>query len=432
MKKTIKKKAVKKTIKKTVKKKLVRQKQIELHASAAGIWINCSGYVTLDMQNKNFFQSQTKAEIGTLTHKIIELYLSEQQQLKLINWSVPDLSFIETFIKFLIDRKPPKNLLSAKEKLILKSNILEISEMVLFCYRKIYLDIETILNDDDVTRLLIYSETKNENKAGNITLSGTSDFIIISQEQIDKHTTLRIDIYDFKTGWLEVHAENNSQLTIYAHQIIEKDAKIKKLISKKNTEVCINLIIIQPRLYQISTASVPYIPTYISTLIDDAKKSLLKPSFVCGTQCTYCMYNDVCKEFKKIFDKFLSPEYQDSQIDRPEKWGEILLYGGALKKMVETVKSTALLAAQAGVNIPGFYLDYKGTRRTWLNQLSIKQICSKLKIKKADIIDEKIKTPPQVEKFLKSSDDEKHKEALEELKEMVINPRVPVLKVQKD
>lgn len=433
IKKTSKKKVMrKKTSKKSVKKKVVSKKLIKLNASSAEIWTNCPGFTTLDKDNKNIYQDRSAAEIGMLAHKMIEKYIAEQQKLKLNEWTLPDSYFIATFFKVSLDFRGVKNFLTAKDKIVLLKNLDEISEMVFFCYQRIYSDIQFLLEDLEIKEVKVGIEIKRQNDLNGVKLTGILDLFISNIAVIESNEiSLSINVYDFKMGWLEIEAKNNIQLAIYAHQIV-KSLVIEYCKKYKKIHINLNGVIIQPRLYQISGDEIPYIPSFIETLLQDAKDAQKNPEFICGKHCTYCQYNDVCKEFKKVFDKFLSPEYQDSQIDRPEKWSEILLYGSAISKMVSTVKSTALLAAQSGVDIPGFYLDYRGTRRTWMNQLSVKQICSKLKIKKADIIDEKIKSPPQIEKVLKASDDIKHKESLEVLREMVINPRVPVLKVRKD
>lgn len=340
-------------------------KNKKLRASQAHIWSTCSGSLDFDTV-PDPLSSNDAASMGTLTHLFCEYVLGYLAKNKVEDSYLDD--FIET--------------LTTKDRILANSN-----RSILLDYCNFYLVSINFINmelikqydqiDFDVESFKSYKD-----------IHGTSDLVLKCYNCSELQ---KIVIIDLKTGTIEVDAENNIQLSIYAH-LQAMQCKQPPLLEA---------IIIQPPLRAESRCEIEYDPKFLDKLILETKGDLKLKT---GTHCTYCNVNDICPKFRDQLGRFLYPKYKTSSIDRLEVWGEILPMAKALTKMADKVTSSAKEYLKLGHNIPNYELSYKKGRRSWLNSNSIKELLSKIKatgLKKKDITYESMFTPKQVEDLVK-------------------------------
>lgn len=226
----------------------------------------------------------------------------------------------------------------------------------------------------------------------------------------------RCIVIDLKTGRREVEAAENAQLIQYAHLLdvlgIPGGAPPLMYIG----------VILQPALETISEAAITIDPEYFAKL----EKHVVADEFVTGPHCRDCRVNDVCPEFRRRLTEYLAPRYHDHVFDRPAEWGELLLIAKGMEKMLEKVQANAKEYIRDGGHIPGWGISLRNGNRTWSHAMSPANLAKLLKLRKADVVEEKLKSPAKVEKLLKNP------VARERFAEIISQPSYPVLKEVRD
>lgn len=225
----------------------------------------------------------------------------------------------------------------------------------------------------------------------------------------------RCIVIDLKTGMRGVEAAGNAQLIQYAHLI--EDVGIGGAGTSYYTGV-----ILQPALETISEAAISIDPEYFAKL----EKHVVADEFVTGPHCRDCKVNDVCPEFRRRLTEYLAPQYHDHVFDRPAEWGELLQIAKGMEKMLEKVQANAKEYIRDGGHIPGWGISLRNGNRSWSHAMSPANLAKLLKLRKADVIEEKLKSPAKVEKILKNP------VAKERFAEIISQPSYPVLKEVRD
>jgi len=365
---------------------------IRLAASKANQWYYCPGFLTLE-KNNNIFESRENAIKGTLVHKLAEDFFSH-------------FGYKDDISKDIILNIPAFKI---EELLTYEKEKEDILKYIHFYHQRINLDIETMQDEEGFISSEILIEDRRQFNGPDFILTAISDATIIFRFK----SKIIIHIYDLKTGYVEVGAQNNLQLFL-SGLLVAKD-----ILGKSKLPIEIKGTIIQPSLNIISSETFPFIPEILETLWQPKDAKI----FEVGPHCLYCDYKDVCPTFQKAVKKYLNPKFQDQSFDRREKWTELLDIAGPMIKLFEQVKSNAYQAAQLGVDIPKYSLTDKPGRRTWNGELTPRAIAKKLGFEEDDVSELKLSSPKTIDDKLKG--DEKRKVIFEQL---IYTPTIRYLK----
>lgn len=319
-------------------------KLLKLSPSAAEVWSRCGGSVLLKGA-ADFTADKTAADRGTLIHKIAEATLKSGHE-------------IDT------------NTLNAFEKQLYEAEKDTIDSFILTYTETIYAD----------TKKPIVEKYMQTEFPGGI-IGGTPDAFTVNKNQIT--------VYDLKTGHIEVDAEQNAQLLVYAHLI----AKTKKVKNPQLTGV-----IVQPELKQVARSEYVYDPDFFDRITIDTKQ------FNTGAHCVKCGVRSACAAFNRRAQFFLQPEFRDYTLAREQVWTELLDIAPAAIKFFEEVKSEALRYLQAGGTIPGYTLGKRKNNRSWLADVTPEALAATFKgLDPAQLYKIKFESPSGVEKILKAA-----------------------------
>lgn len=230
----------------------------------------------------------------------------------------------------------------------------------------------------------------------------------------------RCIVIDLKTGMREVEAAGNAQLIQYAHLLHPSNPGSPYFHHNYDAEYV--GVILQPALETISEATIYIDPEYFSKL----EKHVVADEFATGPHCRDCRVNDVCPEFRRRLTEYLAPQYHDHVFDRPAEWGELLQIAKGMEKMLEKVQANAKEYIRDGGHIPGWGISLRNGNRSWSHAMSPANLAKLLKLRKADVVEEKLKSPAKVEKILKNP------VARQRFYEIVTQPSYPVLKEVRD
>lgn len=204
---------------------------------------------------------------------------------------------------------------------------------------------------------------------------------------LDKETNT-LTIFDLKTGFTSVSAEDNEQLLIGAHAFAEKHNLRPAQI------VC---VIVQPRLSTLEYSTATFDEQFFTRLSKNMRSRLGK--FTPGAHCKGCGVLTTCKMFRDTLDAYLDPSTKDGLMSRPDAWARSLAISGPAKKFFETLESEAKDFLELGGTIPGFALTKTGGKRQWFRELSAETIAETLAIKTNDLYEPaKMATVAQIEK----------------------------------
>ena len=377
------------------------KKDLRLYASRANQWARCSGILNLE-ENSNPIENANKAELGTILHKIAERIINDVNLLSKLNYHQIE-SRANEFIE---------NSLSSTEQLAIDSiDFHDVIKYTKFYINVLYEDC-TYNNPDEI----LIEKKFIEKIAPKVSIIAKIDLATLYYNK--SKNLYHITVYDYKTGRAEVEAQENLQLAIALHLIVE-NLKLEK------KDLILQGVIIQPPIQQIKRASFTYRKSFLKNLY----KPKTKRRFVTGSQCTYCDYNDICPELKKKIKKYLNPKFQDITVERPKEWSELLKIQKPLTKMLDSVKNAAVDFAFKGVEIPGYELSSKSGHRFWIQSASINRISKKLKLTSAEIVKPKeVKSVAQVEKLLRQDASPN----LEHLPDLCYQPEFKILKRVKE
>ena len=196
-------------------------------------------------------------------------------------------------------------------------------------------------------------------------------------------------VIDFKTGWREVEAEKNSQLKLYAHFVAAWDKTIKHWKG----------IIINARFNSVSYAGGEIEKDYLSNTAKDILARAKKKQHAVGNHCAYCQRLSTCAKLRKAIAEWCRPGMLDGLTREPEKLSEALRLAKPAEKLFETIKKEAQLYIDLGGVIPGVTVEYTAGTRTWPRDMSGDDICNKIGVSSADMIETSFKSPAQAEKL---------------------------------
>jgi len=216
--------------------------------------------------------------------------------------------------------------------------------------------VETVHNEIPTSQLFI--EERVTAIVSRVDFSGTADALSFISEDT-------ITIIDFKTGWREVVAENNSQLKIYAHVAAGMDGgKIKRWKG----------IIINARFNSVSYTGGNIEPDYLANTAKDILDRTAKKQYKTGNHCAYCNRLSICSKVRDAIAAWVKPGAIDGITREPERLAEALRLAKPAEKLFETIKKEAQLFIDLGGQIPGVSVEYTAGTRAWPRDMTVNEV----------------------------------------------------------
>ena len=359
-------------------------RQTTLRASAAGVWQNCAGSITIEDRG-NFMDSRSEASFGDLVHKCGEVILTSTG----ISMSEPN-AFFEYIAKH--------DDFTHDECLRIHQNIEEVWSMVKSYVSAIEAAKYTLELQGYKVQMIVEKRLRFD--MAKYTLAGTPDCILVAT---GKQLVPVVQVFDLKTGYIEVEASESAQLKVYLSLVLNS-------IGKRVSGAQLIATIVQPSLGVVDNAFYESVLTP-QEILEDARAAMSKTDvndnqFKTGKQCTYCNLNDICPTFAKRLQRYLKPKWHDQTLYRPAIWAELLQVAKPMIKMLEQAQSSALAALKLGVAIPGWELGQRSANRSWVKGQTPATLMKLLKLTKADVFKTSLLNPKGIEEHLKAQEKE--------------------------
>ena len=234
-------------------------------------------------------------------------------------------------------------------------------------------------------------------------LFGTSDYVrYIPSEKV-------LHVVDYKHGaGVEVDVLGNLQLRYYALGALHA---MKKPVDK------VVITIVQPRCYSkdgaIRTEVIDSVELveFGFQLVEDALATQ-KPDapIIPGDHCRWCPANAVCEGPRQAAIVAAQSSFPDLTEEEavygysspdPKRVAEYLSMIPRVEAWVTAVQEYAKAMAEKGHAIPGYTLVDKSARRKWAEDTSPNQIAKELGLGISEVLENKLKSPAQIEKIIK-------------------------------
>lgn len=297
----------------------------KLSPSASERWSNCPISVHL---SEGFEDSRSVyAAEGTLAHKLAELKLIQE----LTDEEVTEEEFSRVRANKLYDPEMEEYTDDYVERIRAVYNTLEIP----FLAPETRLDLTEVIGEESF---------------------GTADCIICSPGEIH--------VFDFKYGKnVEVEAENNSQMRLYALGAVNLFESIYGIDN-------VHTHIIQPRMNNFSSEnlSLSDLTDWLESVIKPAAHAALNAEGQPhkGEWCTFCLAKPICRAYGSAYEE---PPGRDlpPTISNQEVAYRIAQLEG-IDTYLKELKEYALSTILKGGEIPGFKLVEGRSNRVWTNQ----------------------------------------------------------------
>jgi hypothetical protein len=334
--------------------------KLRLPASSAHVWGYCGGSQSIRSARDPFGFSDD-ARRGVVVHKVsanalkIGLGLSDAvEQLDAVEFQIyeKDKANIEAAVKFYVD---------------------------------------TVVDDFTARRAAdpktaLYVETVLRVETAAAIIEGPPDAVIYSP----KFNSLTV--YDLKSGWAEIDAENNLQLMTYAHSFAENFG-----LWKSKTPLKMRGVIVQPNLSQIDPTEIIPDKGFFNRVTPNPAR------FTVGAHCGACQVRPACKAFQDKIKQYLHPKFKDATTDRLAKWPELLEIAKPAEKFYKEIYAQANSYLKAGGTIPGYGLKPVSVPRQWKPETTPERLAQRFGLKPAAVQSVKIETPAEVEKILSAA-----------------------------
>ena len=354
---------------KTTKIKHAERAHALLSASGASRWLACTPSAKLEEEYGERKSSPFAAE-GTLAHELAELYL-RRDVLRNISDADFDLKLEEIM----------SNELFSDEMLDMVSIYTEYCESQYLSAKT-----ENLFADIEIEQRFDLTEYVPES-------FGTGDCSIISEPVLE--------IIDLKYGkGVPVYADWNRQLMLYGLGALRKYDAFYDIET-------IKLTIVQPRLNNISTFTMPV--KELRAWAEEELKPRAQMAFngegelVAGDHCKFCAVKNRCRKLYEQQLEIAKYEFKEPELLTDEEIVDILKRA---PRLVEWANSITAYAQDQAVNSgklwPGYKLVAGVSRRSWLNEDTATQaIFARFpELSEDQVFETKLKTITAIEKVV--------------------------------
>lgn len=221
--------------------------------------------------------------------------------------------------------------------------------------------------------------------------------------------TKTLHVVDYKHGrGIPKEPEQSSQLGYYGNGMLHAaKVPVEKII----------LTIVQPRCFHTrgpvrSWETDPvWMLDFLSTLIDDAKATEQPnaPRVPGKEQCQFCLAAPTCPAAAQNALMVATSGFKDETLAptglTPDRLAYLLTVIPQIEDWCSSVNKFAHQQAALGVIPPGFKLVDKVARRKWTEDVTKEMLWSRFKLFHEDTVTEKVKSPAQIEKLLKTKEE---------------------------
>ena len=340
-----------------------------LSASGANRWLTCTPSAKLEEEYGERKSSAFAAE-GTLAHELAELYLRKD-----VLQNISDLEFDAKLEEIM------SNDLFSDEMIDMVSIYTE------YCEEQ-YLTAKTdnLFADIEIEQRFDLTEYVPES-------FGTGDCSIISEPVLE--------IIDFKYGkGVPVYADWNRQLMLYGLGALRKYDTLYDIET-------IRLTIVQPRLNNISTFTMPVkeLKEWAETELRPRAQMAFngEGELVAGDHCKFCAVKNRCRKLYEQQLEIAKYEFKEPELLTDEEIADILKRAPRLVEWANSIQAYAQeQAVNNGKTWPGYKLVAGTSRRSWIDEDKATQaIFVKFpELAEDQIFDTKLKTITAIEKIV--------------------------------
>lgn len=344
----------------------------KLSASGAHRWMVCPASVALEAKLPE--SSTTFANEGSAAHAVAAAALTDDKD-------------VRGFVGWWYD--PSTDALSATP-LVDVENAVEITEEFVDPVQQYVDTVRSIAKDAD--EVLIETRVNFDQWVPGA--FGTADAVVIKED----HAT----IIDMKYGkGVKVDAEGNSQAQLYALGALQE---LDYLYDVKRFDIVIH----QPRLDHVSEWSITRDELLkFGELVKKRAAETESPNAeaVPGeSQCRFCRAKATCKALAKVALDTARLDFNDAQPDAAEltvdEVADVLNREPLITGFLKAVRAHATEEAKRGRKVPGFKLVEGRSVRRWSDESAAITALKKMRVKKADMVEEKLISPPKAQKLL--------------------------------
>jgi hypothetical protein len=220
---------------------------------------------------------------------------------------------------------------------------------------------------------------------------GTPDHTLVYVE--DGKIVLHIHDYKHGAGVL-VEAEENYQALSYLSILTSRFMGIP--------EVC-RVTIVQPRIS--SGDSVSHwetTPERVKEFEQEVLAARNQDHLRAGDWCRWCPALPHCPEVQKHAEAAAKEEFNVVD-ETTEKLIKFMGYAPAIKAFLDRIPKELLQRAKVGEKLPGMKVIERLSNRKWRSDVDIEEQLVELGVERTDFVEERIKTPPQLEKTIKGT-----------------------------
>lgn len=326
-------------------------KLLRLPASRAHVWAYCGGSETIRAA-ANPFSFSDEARRGIIVHKLGALQLTQPLEIT-----------------------DPTSCLDVIEKQIYEREKDEIDEAKLFYAAIVFDALEVARERDPLAELFV--EQVIRTTTSRYLIEGPPDAYILEPGEG------RVTVFDLKSGWVEVEAENNAQLLVYAHAV----ARFHNLRAPT-----LRGVIVQPPLKQVAYADFVFDPDFFERLDVKADR------FNVGAHCAACSGKAGCKALSKRVAAL-----EALTIEQIKARPDLLDIAKPAEKFFADIQSQAFAYLKAGGKIDGWAIGKHTGRRTWDKETTADKLAKRFNLRRDTFVEEKLAGVKEVETALKKA-----------------------------
>ena len=246
----------------------------------------------------------------------------------------------------------------------------------------------------------IQSENIERTLAAIFGMEGTPDYFHWDKE------SRRLDVFDYKFGFVPVEVKENPQLLLYANGIIDS-------MPVGNRPLDVWMHIVQPRDFTRLNKVHSWNPSEsefekcIRGVLDASVVALEPDQFLTiGNQCTYCNVRDQCPALAKGVGAAIDFTAAPVSVDRSpsaigREWAIVKEFQALLKSRSTGLEAQIEQMIKDGVHDTGYVIGFSSGKLEWI--VPVDQVMAFGELTGLDVKKSNVKTPTQVLALLKKA-----------------------------